>query len=371
MDLRDNRVFIRLTAVRPDGTKRTVRFWVDTGGGAVILSETLVHDLGLKPTGSVSREGKNAFQPVDAPQIRIDGMAIDFKDVPVLAAVGSQAEVSPGSGAEGLLPARVLKKYEVVFDYPGRTFTLAQPGSLQPVGTPMPSPIQTQSGFPRIELTVRGVKYGFLLDTGAAYTMVSSKLIDKWIARNPGWQHSVGAVGPANMVGGSLDANAELLRLPSLQWGPFDLHAVGIVSRPPGTFETYMSPMMTGPIVGSVAGNILRAFRVEIDYTHGITYLEKRADVNPHDLDTVGVIIQARHGGEYAISGVAHKNGNSVVQNVESGDNLLRVGSFDCIGASLADVLHALRGKPGQKKTLVLMRKGKRVIVKAPVTRLP
>lgn len=217
MDLRDNRVFIKLTAVRPDGTTRDARFWVDTGGGAVILSESLVSQLGLKPRGPTKRKDKQVYQAVDPPKIKIDGMPLDFTSVPVLAVTDSKTDTTPGSGAEGILPGRLLKKYQAVFDYPARTFTLAQPGTLEPHGTPVHSPIQPDTGFPRIELTIGGQQYGFLLDTGAAYTTISQALIDKILAVNPNWPHSMGAVGAANMVGRKFDVNVELLRIPSLQ----------------------------------------------------------------------------------------------------------------------------------------------------------
>jgi C-terminal processing protease CtpA/Prc len=50
--------------------------------------------------------------------------------------------------------------------------------------------------------------------------------------------------------------------------------------------------------------------------------------------------------------------------------SLLRVGSFDVTGATLADVLRALRGKAGETKTLALERDGKQITVKAAVASL-
>lgn len=184
IDLRDNRVFVQLTCVRPDGSLRQARFQVDSGGGSVILSESLSHDLALKSIASPSQEDGETFQPVTSPEIRIVEMPLNLSDVSTIVTVGSKGEFSPGSGAEGFFPARLLRKYEVVFDYPARQFTVAQPGALKPRGVPVRSPIGANSGFPRIELTVDGEKYGFLLDTGAAYTMISQTLIDKWNAKH-------------------------------------------------------------------------------------------------------------------------------------------------------------------------------------------
>lgn len=369
IDLRDNRVFVSLTCVRPDGSLRQARFQVDSGGGSVILSESLSHDLALKNIGPPAQEEGETFQAVSAPEIRIGEMPLNFSDVNTLVTVGSKGEFSPGSGAEGFLPARLLRKYDVVFDYPGRQFTMAQPGAVKPRGVPVPSPIAAKSGFPRIELTVDGEKYGFLLDTGAAYTMISQTLIDKWQATHPDWPHCVGAVGAANMIGGAVDAKAEMLRLPEMQWGTFDLPRVGVVSRPPGTFEKWMSGMMTAPIVGSIAGNVLRAFRIEIDYQHGVTYLEKGKDEAPEGLNTVGVVIGAHRDASYTISGVAQCRGKNLVEGIQPGDKLIGINNWVVTG-SLADVLQALQGTPGEVKNMVVERDGKQITIQADVNSL-
>jgi hypothetical protein len=46
-----------------------------------------------------------------------------------------------------------------------------------------------------------------------------------------------------------------------------------VTSQREGTFERYMSSMMTAPIVGSLAGNVLERFRVELDYANEKLYL--------------------------------------------------------------------------------------------------
>ena len=369
IDLRDNRIFVQLTCVRPDGSLRQARFQVDSGGGAVILSESLSHDLALKNIGSPSKEEGEMFQSVTSPEIRIGEMRLNLSNVNTIVAVGSKGEFSPGSGAEGFVPARLLRKYEVVFDYPERQFTMAQPGSLKPRGVPVPSPIAAKSGFPRIELTVDGEKYGFLLDTGAAYTMISQALIAKWQAKHPEWPGCVGAVGAANMIGGEFDAKAEMLRLPEMQWGTFDLLQVGVVSRPPGTFEKWMSDMMTAPVVGSIAGNVLRAFRIEIDYQHGVTYLEKSKDVDIEEPATVGVVIGVRPDASYTISGVAECRGKNLVEGVQSGDKLIGIDEWAVTG-SLGDVLRELQGKRGEVKNMLVERDGRKITIQATVTSL-
>jgi hypothetical protein len=133
-----------------------------------------------------------------------------------------------------------------------------------------------------------------------------------------------------------------------MRWGTFHLPRVGVVSRPQGTFEKRMSDMMAAPIVGAIAGNVLLTFRIEIDYPHGVTYLEKGTDVDSEHLNTVGVVIGAHPNAIYTVGGVAQCGGKNLVEGVQSGDKLISINDWAVTG-SLADVLHAKRSIPGSQ----------------------
>ena len=135
-------------------------------------------------------------------------------------------------------------------------------------------PVGKQSGFPRTEVTVNGTTYGLLLDTGAAFTMVSEVLLKSWGAQHPDWPRHTGAFGEATLHGGS---TLETMFVPEARWGSNDIKPLGVVSQREGTFERYMSNMMAAPIVGSLAGNVLKSFRVELDYAHEKLYLSRAA----------------------------------------------------------------------------------------------
>jgi hypothetical protein len=55
-----NRPYIELNFYRSDGSKRSARFLVDSGGGGFLLSEPLARDLGLT-WGEVSQEEGEKF----------------------------------------------------------------------------------------------------------------------------------------------------------------------------------------------------------------------------------------------------------------------------------------------------------------------
>jgi predicted aspartyl protease len=362
-----NRPFIDLEFKRPNGSSRTARFWVDTGGGAFIICEPLAREIDLKFGPEVSEDGRR-FSPTTPPKVSLGGMPLDLEGARAIIAIGEKT-ILAGVSAEGLLPGHVLKRYHVVFDYPGRQFTLATPGSLKPRGTRLDSPVQQRNGFPRIEAQIDGQNYGFLLDTGASFTMISQEVLNQWSGKHADWPRTVGAVGSANMGLGEMDAGATMMRIPSVTLGEFHLPSITVVSRPPGTFEKFMSQMMTGPIVGAIGGNVLKSFRVEIDYANGVTYLERRGDPD-NALDIVGLTLRAQRDGTYTVSGVSKENSSDVIKAIESGDKLIRVDKLEVLGASLADVVNSLRGAPKQVRVLVLEREGRQFTVRAPVVRI-
>lgn len=367
--LEDNRVFVELTFHKPDGSARTARAWVDTGGGSLILTERLAGDLGLARTGPETSFDDSRGVPVASPSVFLGSLPLDASSAQAFAVLGTR-QIEPGVDAEAFLPARVLMRYDVVFDYPGRAFTIALPGALKPRGRPVPTPVDPKSGFPRIELSVGGEPYGFLLDTGASYTMISRELLERWAGQHASWPRLVGAVGEANMLGGQADLDALLLRLPSMRWGEIELHDVGVVSRRPGIFEKYMSRMMTGPIVGALAGNVLKNLRIEIDYPKGMAYVEPAQRPNANDLETVGIILEPISDGNYRITGASRRDNRDLVEGVRRGDQLLSVDGKAVAGASRDTVLRSLQGRPGDKHRLRLLRDGKEIELEVAVQHL-
>ena len=363
-----NRPFVDLEFTRPDGSLRKARFWVDTGGGGFILCESLANDLNLK-WGEVFNEDGFKGAVIKPPPATIGGMPLNLEGAKSFVSLGMKT-MMPGMSAEGLLPGHILKRYHVIFDYPGRKFTLAKPGSVKPRGIRIPSPVNQQSGFPRIEAQIGGETYGFLLDTGASFTMISQELLEQWAGKNPAWQKTTGAYGAANMGLGAMEAKALMLKIPEFQLANFQLPGIAAISRPKGTFETYMSRMMTAPIKGAIGGNLLSAFRIEIDYANGATYLEKKARLDKNDLDMVGLTLRAQTDGTYVVFGVSRQYNEEILKAIHSGDTLIKVDKLEVKDAPLVKVIDSLRGKLNEKRLLVFERDGKQFRVTAPVLRI-
>lgn len=267
-----NRPFVDVTFRLADGSSKTGRFLVDTGGGGFLITEPLAKAIGLTWGQTQREEGKEFGMADKAPDAFVGELPLKLDPGRIFVVIGEKSVLPPAvpGNAEGMFPGHVLSKYHVVFDYPKGAFTLAVPGIVKPEGPDVPMPVHNRSGFPRTEIEVDGKTYGFLLDTGASFTMVSETLLKSWGEAHSDWPRHKGAYGDAKLLGGQ---TLETMFVPKASWHGYAIGELGVTSQKEGTFEKYMSSMMASPIVGALGGNVLRNFRVELDYQNQKLYL--------------------------------------------------------------------------------------------------
>lgn len=348
MAVEDGRPYVDVTLTAVDGHPITAHAWLDTGGGSIILSRRLAEAAGYKPTGPVSHEEGAAFAPLAAPAMSIGGMPLQLAEVDAIEDVAAGDHLQE-TDADMALPVRALAKYDVVFDYPAGRFSVSQASAARHTGAPMDVYIGP-SGMPVVTLEVDGKPYGFLLDTGGSCVMLSSALMDAWSSKHADWARIQGAYGPGDMFLGGFETQLSMLRIARLGWGGFALQDVAAVSRAVGNYEQFMSKIVDRPVVGSIGGNLLQAFRVEIDYPARKLYLARRGDT-AGSIDMVGVILEPVPGGGYEVAAVDGGTGGLAV-----GDRLLKVGGLDVSQAAAWQVIAALSGKPGESRLLVVQR---------------
>jgi predicted aspartyl protease len=269
-----NRPFVELTLQGPSGAERKARFLVDTGGGAFLLTESVASELGLEWGEPVQEEGMSFAQVVTPLAARVDHLPLELDPQRVAVALGVESilpAAAPGS-ADGMLPGHVLARQHVVFDYPAALFVVARPGALLPRGEAAPMSVHERSGFPRTGIEIAGQRHGMLLDTGAAFTMVSDALLKSLGDAHPDWPRYEGAHGDARLLGGQ---TLETMLVPGARWEGHALTELGITSQRTGVFEEWMSAMTAEPVVGALAGNVLKDFRVELDYANETVYLSR------------------------------------------------------------------------------------------------
>jgi hypothetical protein len=220
----------------------------------------------------------------------------------------------------------------------------------------------------QIPATVDGQQYSLALDSGAPYSMISTDVIKTWGARHTDWPQVVGAAGPASLLPPRL-LRAPMMRVPEIDWGGLRLKQVGVVGMDP-EFVSWYSKKTAAPVIGFLSWNVLRAFRVTIDYPHSAVYFEKQGNIDSHDMDVVGLALAQSRSGGWAIVNVVQKDGHSTVDEALPGDKLLKVDGVNVTNLGLEQVIGALGGRPGVSHTLEVDRKGKILTLKATVMNL-
>lgn len=371
MSVEHNRVLVEVEFPRPDGSVRVARAWVDTGNPEFLISEEIARDIGMDMSGKREEDpGMGGTKIASrAPKLRLNGMALDTDGV-ATSVIAGRAPIFPGLYVDANLPSTILQRYTVVLDYPGKKFTMAQPGSLKPEGTRVLGRVHPKTGLIDMEATIAGQSYKFALDCGASYGLVAETPMTQWSKAHPEWARLNGSVGAANMWGiFPREAELPLLRAGEVHWGALPMRYVGFIGGPDG-FATWYSQKTAEPVIGAIGGNALRSFRVQIDYAGQAVYFVPGAAFSEHDLDVVPVTIQPV-GKSFQVLGVTRDSGGKpLVGGVERGDQLIAVGNLKTSGASMAAVTDALRGKPGEVRRLELERGGRRFAVEAKVARL-
>jgi len=368
----DNRVFAELVFVRPDGTVRKAFAFVDLGTPVMVLDERLREDL------QVDKQKFLSFRMGDL-EVRVDSSAVE---------TDSRLGVTGRDGkrnvpVEAVLSGSVLKNYQVVFDYAKRTLTIAKPDALKGNGDAVPCRVNPKTGLISVTAVIADQSCAAAIDSGSAYSWIRKDVAERWMKAHPDWKRGTGAVGEANMQTRTdrAEARAIILRLPEVRLGSLKLKQIGVLGiaaeAPPfspasgedkvqGNFFDWYSKKAPEPVIGWLGGNVLKGFRLMIDFPLQMTYWERENDLDPHDLDQVGVTLEKRNDG-YFIAGIAEKDGKPTVDAVRVGDRLIQIDNTVVAEATRGAVFAALHGEPGTVRMLVVERDGKQLILPAKV----
>jgi len=354
-----NRVYAEVEFIAASREPRKALVFVDLGSPSMVLSNELYEELNL---------GTN----------KVLGVRIGAMDIPVASRLVSSDVWFPFSigkdrKVEGLLAAGVLQKYQVVFDYAAHRMTLAESGTLTPQGTAVPFRLNAMTGLIAVEATIDGQTFPITIDNGSGFTWIRKPAAQEWLARHPDWQRGTGAVGPSNMrmAEDGIETAGALLRIPEIKLGSLRVQHAGVLAIGPDDqghdFMDWYSTKNAVPVVGWLGGNVLRHFRITIDYPHQVSYWEPQSALDVRDFDYVGLTLAWRHG-EYYVAGIATHDGRPTVKDVQVGDKLVQIGKLQTRGASREAVFAAMRGRAGQIRRLILERAGVRLTVRSMVT---
>ena len=356
-----NRIIVDVSIPLPDGTRKQVRAWVDNGDPSLNITGHLARVLGLRSSDKSGNGGDTAAR---IHSVYLGKMRIDLSHTPI-------TEILPGMASLGVemnIPSSVLRNYEVVVDYPGRTLTIAARGACQFEGQKVSAIINADNGLVQIPGIVNGHPYNLALDMGTPVCFISDQLLSEWQRAHVAWPHMVGAISIANLWGLDEEPICDLLRIPEISYGGLTLLDVITVSFEPSRFD-YFEKRAGVATIGLVGADALLNYRVGIDYAHSAVYFKKVSERPPTHLDVVGLILRPGEDGRYDIISIANIAGRPSVDSIKAGDILVAIDSKRVTGLTMGGVWSMLKGNPGSVRVLKINREGRSFRIKAKVYR--
>ncbi|HVM53018.1 MAG TPA: hypothetical protein VM262_07455 [Acidimicrobiales bacterium] len=336
-----------------------VRALVDTGGKALMLSQTLADHLGLAVIETVEEQGE-VFTVLEPPRLSVGGYELDTDGLPSYGFEDTRVLGLAASGLDLSLPAALVTRHAVVLDPVGGVAWFGEPGTLEADGVRVAATVVRDTGLVGLDVTVLGEAARLLLDTGVSCSLAADTSVRSWLASVPDLPTSAAGVGPGNLAGLRVEARTPMVRVPLVEWGEFTV---------PGVAFTWRADPDVAPYDGSLGGNVLRSFKLGLDLSRGDVRVEQRAPVPADgggDADQVGVTLVLDDEGEWEVGAAV----TGLPPAVQAGDRLVSVDGGPVTGVALGEVLAALGGSIGATHHLVLRRGDTLVEADAPVLRL-
>jgi hypothetical protein len=105
-----------------------------------------------------------------------------------------------------------------------------------------------------------------------ATSFVAAHLFDRWRRDHPGWR----VIDEAEQ-----DSKLPIIEAPIIEVAGFKVGPAWFTRRPDANYQ-WMSSFTDQPILASIGGNVLKSFRVTVDYPAGVAYFEHVDDQGRH-----------------------------------------------------------------------------------------
>ena len=374
--LDQGRVVIDVDLLLPDGSTQRVRGWADNGNPDLFMSQRVagLMKLAVFCAGQVCTGTPES--PGAALEIAIRGMKISLSPMKEIKIPAGTPALVPGMSAEINIPAPILRKYDVLINFPDRELTIGLPGQLK--FNDVKSKMRVNAdGLIQIPGKIGNQNYDLGLDLGSSVNALSEELFDKLANAHPDWPHMTGTVGPFNSGELTSEPKWRVMRLDRVQCGPLFLTDLAVAGLPRDRL-TGMTPGLTSGLTsidqrpGFITAVVLSSeallnYRVGLDYAHSSVYFDIGRTVRFPDFDVVGLILRPKGDTGFTIVGVADFDGNPSVPDVQAGDHLVAIDDIPVAESTLGQVWSLLEGPPGQERKLTIERSGKPFTVVARV----
>lgn len=325
---------------------------LDTGAGITVVDQPVAEALRLPPGESmnvlgVSGQGQASVTRLASLQIG----SVRLKDVQVAVTDLGLIRLIGGSRFGGILGFNALNRFRVTIDYHRRTVTLERPVGKLPPGKAVTA--EFPGATPMLEVEVEDIgKVPMLLDTGATMSILPAEAGQQW------QPYRSASLGLTLGVGGAGNVHPRAARAGFVQLAGETIRGVTLMFSSPASKGAPVQ-ILSEAGFGLLGNNLLRHFRLTIDYPMRTVVLQRMPQPAPmDDAATVGIVLDLA--AESAkVAGVTPLS-SAWEAGVGRGDELLAVDGRSTRGVPPAEVQKWLTGEEGTFKRILLQRGSKR-----------
>ena len=365
-EMANNHIFIK---VKVDQSPPTW-FVLDTGDKDAIIDAQRAKDLGLSLGGEMEVHGvgkqTSTANFVNNSSVSIVGLD-GFSEPIFLALPLTDVAAHTGHTCSGIIGFDFLSKFVVEIDYDHKTLILHDRDQYQYRGDGESLPVEFDHGRPHIpvQITLAGrapIDASFLVDAGDgnAVTLNSPFVTQEHLMASSG-KTVIRTMGFG--VGGGF--KSPVGRIKQVDIGRF------VIANPVTTYSNADSGAFAATVVqGSIGADVLRRFKVILDYAHNRIILEPGTHyADPFEYDMSGLALSAGDASGKTLNvDEVYADSPASDAGVEQGDALTAIDGRPISEFSLSDVREMFRHET--KHDLVFNRGGRRINVTLKLRRM-
>lgn len=358
-----------LIDVRVNGVPATAPFILDTGAESSVIDRGDLVALGLRASGNVAADtGGGDVDAVSVKNVVLKVGASTLPPADVLAIDLAGLESGLGRRIAGILGYEIFKQHAVEIDYASRVVRLYAGGSSQPSGNAQSLPITITDRIPLIRVTFpakggNGVEGLVEFDTGqvGSLTLVKTFVDAAHLATasRPPLQITAGGI-----LAGKVSAFVTRIERVSLDSTNFQ----NVVANVTPTSE---DAGIGGKTVGLLGGEVLRRFKVTVDYANSQVTLEPNQSFGePFEFDMSGMSLAAQGDDlrEYRVRSVI-RGTLAALGGIAAGDIVVAIDDRPARDMTLTEVRRVFK-QPDRDVVLDLKRSNRSVRVRLRTRRL-
>jgi hypothetical protein len=339
-----------------------LKFILDTGVRSTILIEKTYTDLlGVQYSRKITLYGVGNNKTVEAyvatnVSIELPGLDGAGQSMLVLEEDYLNLRNHLGTEVHGIIGYDVFSRFVVEINYQRNLLTLHKPLFYKPRPRDKAIDLEVYDTKPYVQIPLQlndtvGIQAKLMIDTGASHALVLHTDSHERITL-PG-QNIETKLGRG--LAGEIEGH--LARIDGVQLSDYALSDV-IVSYPDDA--TYSDSLFVAERNGTIGGEMLRKFRVVIDFFGEKIYLRKNARYKkPFDYNMSGIEFSARGNdlNTFVIYDV-RKYSPAHHAEVMPGDTILQINSLESDRLELSNIYSMLNRKAGKRVRLKLRRNG-------------